>query len=308
MSAVVPLVSVVIPTRNRSDLVVRAALSALNQTFSKLEVIVVIDGYDLKTSSALHELQDQRLHVLEVPQRIGGSAARNVGVQAARGEWIAFLDDDDEWLQNKIERQLQIAVNSRASEPVIACRLLAKSPKGEYLWPRRTLGAGEHVSDFVMARRDLFQGEGLLQTSMLMARKRLLESVPFATEVRRHQEWDWLLRVTSVPGVCIEFAPEPLLIWHVEENRRSISSQANWQYSFEWIRQRRHLVTRRAYAGFLMTLVTALAARGHDWSAFVPILREAFASGRPSATDVVVFTGLWLFPEEIRRTLRALRS
>lgn len=303
-----PSVSVVIPTRNRPDLVVRAVRSALEQTFGDLEVVVIMDGPDAATKAALSKIHDIRLRSLELPHSLGGAATRNAGVRAATGEWIAFLDDDDEWLAGKLARQLEVASESEAPEPIIACRLVASTPSGEYVWPRRIMRADEHVSEFVMARRDLFQGEGLLQTSMLMARKRLLDQVPFDDHVMRHQEWDWLLRVSRVPGVRIEFAPEPLLIWYVEQSRSSISNQSNWRYSFDWIRQRRQLVTERAYAGFLMTLVTALAARARDWSAIRPLLTEAVRFGRPDLAQLAVFAGLWLLPTSFRRRLRRLAT
>src|SRR5438270_13867984 len=100
------LVSAVIPTRNRPQLALRAARTALDQTHCNMEVIVVIDGPDKKTVAALRELTDKGLRVIELRNSVGGSGARNIGVQAARGEWIAFLDDDDEWLPTKIEKQV----------------------------------------------------------------------------------------------------------------------------------------------------------------------------------------------------------
>src|ERR1700687_3739953 len=159
-----PTVSVVIPTRHRPELVVRAVRSALGQTFRNLEVLVVIDGPDLATAGALREVRDPRLRLLQLSQSVGGAGARNEGVKAAGGEWVAFLDDDDEWLAVKLDRQLQIARQSYAREPILACRLIASTPSGRYVWPRRMIRPGEHVSDFVMSRTDLFQGEGLLQT------------------------------------------------------------------------------------------------------------------------------------------------
>ena len=108
-----PLVSAVIPTCNRPNLVVRAVKTALSQTYPNMEVIVVVDGPDDSTSQALGAIADPRIQIITLPQRLGGSGARNAGVQAAKGEWIAFLDDDDEWMPSKIECQLDIARRSR---------------------------------------------------------------------------------------------------------------------------------------------------------------------------------------------------
>src|SRR5579863_7499544 len=104
-----PIVSVVVPTRNRPELVVRAVSSALAQTLTRMEVIVVIDGPDEDTARALAEIRDDRLTVIALPSSLGGSEVRNIGAQHSRGEFIAFLDDDDEWSPNKLQRQLDMA-------------------------------------------------------------------------------------------------------------------------------------------------------------------------------------------------------
>ena len=90
-----PLITAVIPTRGRADLVTRAVFSALHQSYPHVEVIVVVDGPDPDTLAALKAVDEQRLRVIALTENVGGSEARNIGVRAARGSWIALLDDDD---------------------------------------------------------------------------------------------------------------------------------------------------------------------------------------------------------------------
>lgn len=300
-----PLVSVVIPTCNRSLLVKRAVESALAQTIKKLEVIVVIDGPDEGTRLVLSEIDSPQLRVIELPVSRGASEARNTGVSKALGKWIAFLDDDDEWLPQKLELQIETASRSRHAFPIVACRLIARTPKGEFIWPRRLLTQSESLSEYLLVRNTLFQGEGLIQTSTLLTNKDLLQKVPFTSNLQRHQEWDWLLRVTCLEGVGIEFVAEPLVIWYAEERRKSISGKNNWHYSLTWIQENRHLVTPRAYAAFVMTVVSMLAARENDWKAFWSLLREAMQSGKPQPIDFLLYIGMWLIPQDARRQLRA---
>jgi glycosyltransferase involved in cell wall biosynthesis len=99
-----PLVSVIIPTYNRAGLVRQAVASVKAQTFRDFEVVVVDDGGADGTCEAL--AADRELRVLSHPGRQGVSAARNSGVTAARGEWLAFLDSDDLWLPDKLARQI----------------------------------------------------------------------------------------------------------------------------------------------------------------------------------------------------------
>ena len=103
------MVSVVIPTHNRVDLLSRAIDSALNQTYKNLEVIVVSDGSTDGTDELMQKYEkDSRVKYINYKSGHGGNYARNMGIKAARGEFVAFLDDDDEWWSNKIEKQICI--------------------------------------------------------------------------------------------------------------------------------------------------------------------------------------------------------
>jgi glycosyltransferase involved in cell wall biosynthesis len=89
-----PLVSVVIPTRNRPYLGARATYSTLTQSLNEIEVNVVIDGHDEATLQVLHQIDDLRLRVNSLPRHLGLSDPRNFGVKEARSQWIAFLDEE----------------------------------------------------------------------------------------------------------------------------------------------------------------------------------------------------------------------
>ena len=110
-----PTVSVVIPTRNRPGLLTTHALpSALSQRGVDVEVVVVDDGSDEDSRRALEELANGRVRVVRHEVRVGQARARNSGIAAARGEWIAFLDDDDLWSPDKLQEQLAAAAAADA--------------------------------------------------------------------------------------------------------------------------------------------------------------------------------------------------
>jgi glycosyltransferase involved in cell wall biosynthesis len=109
-------VTVVIPTKDRWDVLSRAALpSALGQERVELEVVVVDDGSTDGTEARLAALDDSRVRVVRHERALGVAAARNAGVAAARGTWVAFLDDDDLWSPAKLRRQLDAAAAADAS-------------------------------------------------------------------------------------------------------------------------------------------------------------------------------------------------
>jgi glycosyltransferase involved in cell wall biosynthesis len=101
-----PLVSVVVPCHDRAHVIARAVRSALRQTVDDLEVLVVDDGSTDGTEGAVAALADPRVRFIRRDQQGGGSAARNTGIASSTGRYIAFLDSDDEWRPEKLERQL----------------------------------------------------------------------------------------------------------------------------------------------------------------------------------------------------------
>jgi glycosyltransferase involved in cell wall biosynthesis len=116
----VPKVSVVIPTRNRPSTLKNAVDSVLVQTLSDFEVIVVVDGEDgIQSSSLIASFGDGRLRCIVVPQAVGGSEARNIGVRHARARFVALLDDDDEWMPTKLEKQLKKAEEYPTGTPIV---------------------------------------------------------------------------------------------------------------------------------------------------------------------------------------------
>jgi glycosyltransferase involved in cell wall biosynthesis len=108
----VPLVSVVIPTYKRPAEVLRAVKSVLAQDYPDMEILVVDDNppeseYRRKTEAALEGLDPRIVHIRNAAS-LGGAGARNAGIQAARGKFSAFLDDDDEWLPGKLNKQMAL--------------------------------------------------------------------------------------------------------------------------------------------------------------------------------------------------------
>ena len=301
-----PDVSVVIPTRSRPDLVVRAVQSALEQTVQNIEVVVVIDGPDEATERELSTIADARLRVVPLPQPLGAPNARNVGAREARARWTALLDDDDEWRPNKLAVQLDLARSSTVAMPIVASRLINRTPRAEFVLPRRLPGAGEPLSEYLCVRHGLFHGDGFIQTSTIMAPTDLLRRVPFAVGLRRLQELDWTLRAVSHDDVELIIAAEPLVVWHTDENRPRVSFDLPWQQQLEWLRQSRPLFTPRAYAALTMSVISSMAAPTRDLDIFRSLLREARDHGRPSIIDYVTFLQVWMIPPPVRARLRDL--
>ncbi|NBD18358.1 MAG: glycosyltransferase [Cyanobacteria bacterium] len=301
-----PDVSVVIPTYKRPKLVLRAINSALSQTLKSIEVIVVVDGPDPEVANILSTVEDPRFKFIVLPQNVKLAGARNAGVQVAQSTWVAFLDDDDEWMPEKLEKQLSVARSSKYSCPIVVSRYINKTPSADFIWPRRLPSGNEHLSDYLFVRNSLFQGEGAFLPSTYFTKKEFLVEFPF--ENNKHEDYDWLLRVNaSIPGLGIEYVPEPLVLWHSHEGvgEKRLSQLPDWKYSLEWLNSAKDLMTKQAYSSFLMTHVASPASAQRDWSAFWFLLSEAVRKGKPRPLDFLLYLAMWLITRDRREKIRA---
>jgi glycosyltransferase involved in cell wall biosynthesis len=308
--ATVPLVSTIIPTRNRPELVVIAVRSVLAQTYQSIEAIVTIDGPDPATVAALAQITDPRLTVISLPVNLGVANARNVGVAAASGTWIAFLDDDDRWLPQKLELQLELADRSTHKLPIIASRFFAQTAKGELIWPRRLPNPDESIGEYLFVRYSPFMGETFIATPTLFVKTELLRQYPFDPQLKIHEDLDWLIKVGTVPGVGLEFVAAPLAIVNAiyTQQRKSLSNDLDWKYSFEWIRSVRQSISPRAYSACLTTTIGSKAAAQGDYRAFLPLLQEAIEFGQPRLLDICLYLVMWSIPQTFRQKLGFLST
>jgi glycosyltransferase involved in cell wall biosynthesis len=299
------LVSAVIPTHGRPGLLVSAVHSALRQTWPHLEVIVVVDGTDPQTEFTLAALADPRLRVVVLPECLGGSCARNAGVRAARGDWIAFLDDDDEWLPEKIERQMRVVWQMPDWFPVVSCRLIAQSPSASRVLPVRSYEPSQPLADYLFARTGFSDPGGLMQTSTLLAPRELLLAIPFRDGLPMHQDWDWLLRVASHRGVSISMLAQPLSIWRVEDARSTVGRSRDWRLSLDWIRHVRRLISPRAFSWFIAVQCAWRAQRSRaGLLSRLRLLRAFLFEGRPEWRSFLHFLVFNFVPPGLRRPIR----
>lgn len=291
----------------------RSLPSALGQWYDHIEVIVVVDGPDPVTEQALAEAaaHDPRIRPVILPHNMGGSDARNAGVQAARGEWIAFLDDDDEWLPQNLAQQLTVALKAQQAGtvwPVSVCGSLTRSPGGELANPPRLPDPGEPLDEYILARRSFRERECSFMTSAIFCSRSLLLAHPFRSGLPRHQDWDWVLNVCKLPEVSFLFSQEIATVWYHGESRKQISNSLNWSRSLAWILEARQLglVTDRSLVGFINRSVADYARRSGTYSAAFPLMK-VMAQARPRAFEWVYFAAIWVTPSWARKLIRRVR-
>lgn len=199
-----PKVSVIIPTHNRPELLPRAIRSVFAQTFQDFELIVVDVGVVKRASAAVEEFaNDPRFHYIKHLTELHGGAARNIGARLAKGEYLAFLDDDDEWLPEKLEKQV-IAFHQTTPDVGFCFTELIENDGSDKKRSRIMLSG---VADY---REIILRSFSLAITSTLMVRRDVFEQCGgFDESLPSHQEPELLIRITRIyKGLSI---PVPLV-------------------------------------------------------------------------------------------------
>lgn len=305
MSAGHPLISVVIPTRNRPVLLQRAVRSALAQSWTNLEVIVVVDGPDAASVSALKEFDDARLRTIALEESVGGSEARNTGVRNAKGAWVALLDDDDEWLSEKLASQMTHAMARPCDRTFVGSSFVERSARGDRILPRVEVDTRCPISEVLFCRQSLTSGTGYVQTSTWLISRDLLLKVPFTKGLRRNQDADWMLHALTRPEVSIAITPDPLVIFYDEDNPERVSRRADWRFHYEWALENRRYFTRKAMAFFLLTsCIQDAVAQSAGISVVFFLLKQSFRLGTPTPLALCFFLYYGLSSSKYRRLFR----
>ncbi|MDB4388024.1 glycosyltransferase family 2 protein [Akkermansiaceae bacterium] len=253
------LISVVIPCFNRADVISRAVDSVLRQTHRNLEVIVVDDASEDSDGleAAIAGMNDARIRLLKHKTNQGGAAARNTGVTAAKGEWVAFLDSDDEWHPEKLEKQLEFAAMLPSDKCLIYCQseVLTTQSAGvqQSVMPMRAIRADEAIGDYLFADR------GWLPTPSFFLPRKLACEVSFNPALRRHQDYDLLLRLEDA-GCSFHMIQEKLVTVHWEDLHQT-SRGLNPERSLCFIEEYRSMLSPKAQSGFVYSQVVSRLLR-----------------------------------------------
>lgn len=253
-------VSVIIPAYNASKTIERTVRSVARQTKPPAELIIVDDA-----SADFESLKDT-LHAIQLPEHtklithhneknMNGAGSRNIGIQLATSDYIAFLDADDEWEPEKVEISLKTL--SLVSDPAIAYSKVGVFHGDTKIEerPNRGLGNGEHVSEY------LFLSGGFIQTSTLVCRRKVASDILFNPEFRRHQDYDFCLRAGH-SGIKFIYIDQPLVRYSSVSNLFSDRVEES-DYSIWWGKKMRPYMSYFGYHGFLLFALSGrLMAQG----------------------------------------------
>ena len=193
----------IIPTFNRSEYLGRAISSVIGQTYTNLECIVINDGSSDNTSQIIKSFTDDRIKFIQHKIQKGASAARNTGIKHSNGEFIAFLDDDDEWLSSKLEKQVTVLVKLPSSYGMVYCWM-------DYYDSQNKIYHEHHPKLRGYVFQKVLDVQRLGGCPTLLVRREVFEIVTgFDESLPRGNDGDFIRRVCR--KFAVEFVPEVLV-------------------------------------------------------------------------------------------------
>lgn len=209
-------VSVIIPTYNRATTIERSVRSVVNQTYNNIEIIIVDDGSVDNTEDIIKSINDPRVTYYK-QENMGCSAARNNGVKYAKYDIIAFHDSDDEWMPDKLEKQMGYW-DQHPEYDVIYCQY-------RYIRPDGLMGIIPSNNDLTQLEGDIFNYLLYRNTvgapTVLMKKELFFEVGGFSLELMSLEDWELAIRIAE--NHMFGFVNEPLMNVYVQEN--SVSSR-----------------------------------------------------------------------------------
>jgi glycosyltransferase involved in cell wall biosynthesis len=277
-------ISVVIPLYNRREEIGRALASVLRQTRAPDEILVVDDASQDGSAEAVAALGEDRVRLLRHERNRGASAARNTGIEAARGDWVALLDSDDEWDERKLAVQMEALARAPDAAAGVTGYVIRDYRTGEerafmpgpedagldaLVW-----GCPLGVGSTLLARRSVFAEVGLLDAAL-----------------PRLEDWEWLMRY--LPVHPLQVVAEPLTIVHKKSDPSRAQvfaavARIRALHRADWYR-RSWLAGRKFDSTLLLEAAAAAHYEGDDFRAAALALR-AFAAYplRPGLTSLLV--------------------
>jgi len=204
------MVSVIIPSYNRYDLLLKCLESVKNQTYRDLEIIVVNDGSDDERYSILEF--DPNIKYFKLPIRTGLAAkVRNYGISKSVGDWIAFLDDDDTWVPTKLSEQLEYADKySFICSDAFYENVIMRKERELHIWNEA------NPTDTNELTLNILKRHNLIINSSVLIKKQLIEKIGYIPENKEYRQCEdymaWM-KVLEIENKCF-FVNKPLLYYN----------------------------------------------------------------------------------------------
>ncbi len=210
------LVSIIVPTHNRAGYLTKALASIANQSYSNVEIIVIANGCNDNTDETINQFRqqyNQTIIYLVFDQILGGAKARNIGLDYAQGEYIAFLDDDDSWHRDKLQSQLTLLKQDKYA--IISSNFVYVYAQNEqHKYPRA-------IRSPIINIEDLYYENSLMGFSFCLIKQASLANHRINEHLDALQDWDLWLKILQSTGLSAYINPAHHVYYRIDGSRIS---------------------------------------------------------------------------------------
>lgn len=258
-----PAISVIIPVYNRAETIEYCLTSVLRQSISNFEVIVVDDGSTDNTVEIVKNISDSRVRCITLERNFGAQAARNRGILEAQSEWISFLDSDDEWVPEKLERQLEALRHINFAPMVVVhsdCWRYEVESGKKYICELPLVEGDNVYKTLLTSTGPMFQG--------ILVSKAALERIHYLDEnVPSYQEWETSIRLAK--ECRFVHIREPLFVYHLHAGETISKNKRRDLLGYQYIIDRhRDDILRHCGTATMDSHLIANATKAIRWGFF----------------------------------------
>jgi len=254
------LVSIIIPTFNSSLYIERTIRSILNQSYSNFEILIIDDcSKDFENlKNKIEGFLDDRIILNRLNSKAFASGARNYGVRIARGEYIAYLDSDDEWFEDKLQTDIQIIKKYENEDIVLYNAAIVEMPHKEIILPRIEKKDKERIATYKVINN------GSIFTPTLFLKKVTADKVRWDENLKGdHEDFLYCLQLEEI-GAKFIFINECLTKVHWDIKIAERKKRQNWIYSLNFFNNYNRYFTKREKEYFLINLAIYNCIRSKD--------------------------------------------
>lgn len=250
-------ISIIIPYYKNARVIKRTLQSVVCQTYQDFEILIINDASPdwNQAIPIINSFEDNRIHVISHASNKNGSAARNTGINAAQGEYIAFLDADDEWQPNHLKDSLTYIDKYNLDLSTSKVKLINQN--GVFFSPIMQKSSQDSVATY------LFVKGMTMYTPTIFCKSSLAKEVLFDPSIKRHQDFDFLLRVER-KNYKIGTSSHLGAIVHWENNVPTEKGET-WSFSQDWLENRKNSLNNKEFDNFWLQFVGFKIIKQSKW-------------------------------------------
>lgn len=287
-----PFFSVVIPVYNRADLIGATLQSVLSQSEQDFEIVVVDDGSKDDPEAVVRAIADPRIVFIRQENK-GGGAARNTGIDAARGLFIAFLDSDDRYLPQHLAA-MRALLEGTTQTGAYARFIVDRGQGRTLLKPPRAIAPGEDMATYLLCDR------GFLATSTIVVPADIAKQIRFHENLPAAEDTDFAIRC-SLSGVRFVMAETPSMIWRDTYDPNRLSAGRRCASMQDWLDGLHNRIPQKAYYGCLGWAYAKYVATLNPWRALALWGRATVMGCYRPGLAAIVFLQIFLPDGAYRR-------